>query len=74
VLFGERNRGSRSRSIFGGGRKELGGVSICPFVRSCCRASKGRAYNSEDFLKNGMAEACGMSDINIKPEEKRSDD
>jgi len=31
-------------------------------------------YNSEDFLKKGMAEACGMSDINIKPAGKRSDD
>jgi hypothetical protein len=35
---------------------------------------QGGTYNSEDFLKNGMAEACGTSDINIKPAEKRSDD
>jgi hypothetical protein len=73
VLFGGRNRGSRSRSIFGGVKEGLRGVSICPFVRSCCRASEERAYNSEDFLRNGMAEACGMSDINIKPTEKKSD-
>ena len=33
-----------------------------------------RTYNSEDFLKNGRAETCGMSDINARPADKRSDD
>jgi hypothetical protein len=31
-------------------------------------------YSSEGFLKNGMAEACGMSDINMRPAKKRIDD
>jgi hypothetical protein len=73
VLFGGRKRGSKSRSIFGNGREELGGVNICSLLEPAVKLERG-TYNSEDFLKNGMAEACGMSDINIKPADKRSDD
>jgi hypothetical protein len=64
-------------SIFGGGKERTARLSICLFVRSCFGDAvqlQGGTYKSEDVLKDGMAEARGMSDINITPADTKSDD